>query len=292
MPRFIEIIEENVKIFLGVFFIVLMLLFCVKIYRGEKMKKIISLLILIFVLFSFSFSGNATENTLNWYVVRNKDNKQPLLDSNMQFIEKYGGYYVNKKYPDSARDKVIYLTFDVGYENGNVERILNVLSDEGVSSAFFVLENFIVKNPNLILRMVNEGHLVCNHTASHKSITKFSSREELKAELERLENLYFDLTGLKMQRFFRPPEGKFDQRTLAYLNELGYKTVFWSFAYADWDNNNQPSSNFAKEKIYSNLHNGEIMLLHPTSKTNADILKEVIAELKSRGYRFGTLDEL
>ena len=95
-----------------------------------------------------------------------------------------------------------------------------------------------------------------------------------------------------MQRFFRPPEGKFDQRTLAYLNELGYKTVFWSFAYADWDNNNQPSSNFAKEKIYSNLHNGEIMLLHPTSKTNADILKEVIVELKSRGYRFGTLDEL
>ena len=256
------------------------------------MKKIISLLILIFVLFSFSFSGNAMENTLNWYVVRNKDNKQPLLDSNMQFIEKYGGYYVNKKYPDSARDKVIYLTFDVGYENGNVERILNVLRDEGVSSAFFVLENFIVKNPNLIMRMVNEGHLVCNHTASHKSITKFSSREELKAELERLENLYFDLTGLKMQRFFRPPEGKFDQRTLAYLNELGYKTVFWSFAYADWDNNNQPSSNFAKEKIYSNLHNGEIMLLHPTSKTNADILKEVIAELKSRGYRFGTLDEL
>lgn len=256
------------------------------------MKKIISLLILIFVLFSFSFSADATENALNWYVVRNKDNKQPLLDTNMQFIEKYGGYYVNKKYPDSARDKVIYLTFDVGYENGNVERILNALRDENVNAAFFVLENFIVKNPNLVIRMVNEGHLVCNHTATHKNITKFSSREDLKAELEHLENLYFDLTGLKMQRFFRPPEGKFDQRTLAYLNELGYKTVFWSFAYADWDNNNQPSSNFAKEKIYSNLHNGEIMLLHPTSKTNADILKEVITELKSRGYRFGTLDEL
>ena len=256
------------------------------------MKKIISLLILIFVLFSFSFSADATENALNWYVVRNKDNKQPLLDTNMQFIEKYGGYYVNKKYPDNARDKVIYLTFDVGYENGNVERILNALRDENVNAAFFVLENFIVKNPNLVIRMVNEGHLVCNHTATHKNITKFSSREDLKAELEHLENLYFDLTGLKMQRFFRPPEGKFDQRTLAYLNELGYKTVFWSFAYADWDNNNQPSSNFAKEKIYSNLHNGEIMLLHPTSKTNADILKEVITELKSRGYRFGTLDEL
>lgn len=256
------------------------------------MKKIISLLILIFILFSFSFSANATENALNWYVVRNKDNKQPLLDTNMQFIEKYGGYYVNKKYPDNARDKVIYLTFDVGYENGNVERILNALRDENVNAAFFVLENFIVKNPNLVIRMVNEGHLVCNHTATHKNITKFNSREELKAELERLENAYFDVTGLRMQRFFRPPEGKFDQRTLAYLNELGYKTVFWSFAYADWDNNNQPSSNFAKEKIYSNLHNGEIMLLHPTSKTNADILKEVITELKSRGYRFGTLDEL
>lgn len=256
------------------------------------MKKIISLLVLTFVLFSSSVSVNASQETLSWYVVRNKENKQPAVDANMQFIENYDGYYVNKSYSDNARDKVIYLTFDVGYENGNVERILNVLRDENVNAAFFVLENFIVKNANLTLRMANEGHLVCNHTATHKDITKLESREELKGELERLEKVYFDTTGLKMERFFRPPEGRFDEKSLSYLKAMGYKTVFWSFAYADWDNNNQPSREHAKEKILSNLHNGEIMLLHPTSKTNADILEELIIDLKTQGYRFGTLDEL
>ena len=149
----------------------------------------------------------------------------------------------------------------------------------------------VKNNTDLINRMFNEGHLVCNHTYSHKDITK-ESAEELKCELERLENLCLEKTGNKISKYFRPPEGRFNEDSLKNLNDWGYKTVFWSFAYADWDNGNQMSNDSARKKIIDNVHNGEVMLLHPTSKTNADILADVIRELKEEGYRFGTLDEL
>jgi len=139
---------------------------------------------------------------------------------------------------------------------------------------------------------VNDGHIVANHTAKHKDITKFATKEELKKELESLEKLYFEKTGFIMPKYFRCPEGKFNENSMRYLNELGYKTIFWSFAYADWDNNNQMTKEAAKEKILSNIHNGAILLLHPTSKTNAEIMEDIVIELKARGYRFGTLDEL
>ena len=254
------------------------------------MKKIIAIFILGSIFLSLIF--NVSAESLSWYVVRNKENKQPILDLNLNIIQKYKGYYVNKEYHDESEDKVIYLTFDIGYQNENVISILDTLKEENVSSAFFVLEHIIIKNPELIQRMENENHLVCNHTAKHVDITKLKSKEELKSELEKLEMLYYDATGKQMKKYFRPPEGRFNEESMRYLCELGYKTVFWSFAYADWDNNNQMTPDKAKEKILSNLHNGEIMLLHPTSKTNALILKDIIIELKRSGYRFGTLDEL
>lgn len=210
----------------------------------------------------------------------------------MTFIENYGGYYVDKKHGDECEEKVIYLTFDAGYENGNVERILNVLKEENVKAAFFVLENVILKNGDLIKRMVNDGHLVCNHTSKHLDVTKCKTVNEFRVELEKLEKDFKECTGLNMPKYFRPPEGKFSENSMKFASQLGYKTIFWSFAYADWDNASQMSATKAKEKIMSNIHNGEIMLLHPTSKTNADILGDVIREIKSQGYRFGTLDEL
>ena len=210
----------------------------------------------------------------------------------MTFIENYGGYYVDKKHDDECEEKVIYLTFDAGYENGNVERILNVLKEENVKAAFFVLENLILKNGDLIKRMVNDGHLVCNHTSKHLDVTKCKTVNEFRVELEKLEKDFKECTGLDMPKYFRPPEGKFSENSMKFASKLGYKTIFWSFAYADWDNASQMSATKAKEKIMSNIHNGEIMLLHPTSKTNADILGDVIREIKSQGYRFGTLDEL
>lgn len=254
------------------------------------MKKVIALLILLSVFFVLSVNAFAEE--LSWYVTRNSENKQPSLDNNFEIIKKYNGYYLNESYTDSSADKVIYLTFDAGYSNENLESILNTLKEEDVKAAFFILSNLIIKSPETVSRMAAEGHLVCNHTSKHINITQVKCKEDLKVELEKPERLYYDLTGKKMEKLFRPPEGRFNEKSLRYLDELGYKTIFWSFAYADWDNENQPSHSSAKEKIFSNLHNGEIMLLHPTSKTNAEILKDVIIELKSRGFRFGTLDEL
>ena len=154
-----------------------------------------------------------------------------------------------------------------------------------------MLGNLIEKNPDLILRMFNEGHLVCNHTYRHDPMTG-KSPEEIDAELSKLEQTCLDFTGHELSKYYRPPEGKFTEETLNAVNDLGYKTIFWSFAYADWDNNAQPSEVSAIKKILDNTHNGEIMLLHPTSSTNAKILGQIIDTLIGEGYRFGTLDEL
>ncbi len=259
----------------------------------KMLKHFLSLILSLCILSLCSFLTFAASNELSFYCVRNKNHTQPILDENIKFIEMFGGYYVDRKHTDIANDdKVIYLTFDAGYENGNISKILDVLEKEQVSGAFFILENLIIKNPELIKRMANEGHTVCNHTSRHRNITKFSTIEEMNTDLNKLEQLYFDLTGKKMKKYFRPPEGRFNESSMKFLQQLGYKTVFWSFAYADWDNSNQMSAQKAKAKIYENLHNGEIMLLHPTSATNALILGELICELKNQGYRFGTLDEL
>ncbi len=188
-------------------------------------------------------------------------------------------------------EPVVYLTFDAGYENGNVERILDGLRAEGVPGAFFILENLVNRNPELVKRMADEGHLVCNHTARHKDMTTFTEAD-FKEELGRMETAYRTLTGQEMARYYRPPEGRFTLENLDWAKELGYSTILWSFAYADWDNEKQPDPEAALEKILAGAHNGMVLLLHPTSETNARILPGLIRALKDRGFRFGTLDEL
>lgn len=255
------------------------------------MRKTVRQILILAVVFLL-FVSTASAKSMSWYCVRNKQHKQPRADAALSFVEKYDGYYVDRKHGDDSEQKVIYLTFDAGYENGNIEKILDVMKQENVTGAFFVLKNLVLKNTDLIKRMAEEGHLVCNHTASHRDMTTCTSFEEFKAELEKMESIYFEATGKTLARYYRPPEGKFDEASMKYAKQLGYKTVFWSFAYADWDNGKQMSSVEAKQKILSNIHNGEVMLLHPTSATNAAILGEIIRELKAQGYRFGTLDEL
>lgn len=227
----------------------------------------------------------------HWYCKRNNQHKQPQLDSNIAFIEECGGLYIDKNHGDDTDEKVIYLTFDVGYENGNVGKIMDVLKEEKVKASFFILGNVIDRAPNLVLRMANEGHLVCNHTLTHINLVG-KSAEKVSDELLALEAKYRELTGTEMSKFFRPPEGTFDRELLRRVNAMGYKTVFWSFAYADWDNGAQMSESAALKKILDNLHNGEIMLLHPTGETNAKIMKSLISALKEQGYRFATLDEI
>ena len=256
-----------------------------------KIRKLIESFLCITIFLHLIVQPIAAQNGLGWYCVRNKDHKQPRADANMQFIEKYSGYYIDHRHGDECEEKVVYLTFDAGYENGNVEKILDTLGKEQVPGAFFVLENLITRNTDLVCRMIKEGHTVANHTASHKDMTKLG-RDEFAAELKRLEDIFQEKTGSVMPKYYRPPEGKFNETSMKLADELGYKTIFWSFAYADWDNNQQMSRERAMTKILDNMHNGAVILLHPTSATNAAILGDVIQALKAQGYRFGTLDEL
>lgn len=259
------------------------------------MKVIVRALVLALFLMCITPVQAARNETkpYNWYCCHVKDGTQPQCDAEMKFIEEYNGYYIDNRNADpNAAEKVIYLTFDAGYENGNIEKILDVLHAENVPGAFFVLENLVVKNPDLIQRMANEGHLVCNHTARHHDMTKFHTAESFVEELHRLETVCSDSANVTVAPYYRPPEGRFSEENLRFASEAGYKTVFWSFGYVDWDNERQMSGDDAMDKILGGLHNGEVLLLHPTSKTNAEIMGRLITELKSRGYRFGTLDEL
>ena len=258
------------------------------------MKRAVAFAISIIFVIMLSVTSVSAEDPLSqsWYCVRNKDHKQPIADSDMRYIEEYNGYYIDHAHGDESDDKVVYLTFDAGYENGNVEKILDVLKQKKVTGAFFVLGNLITKNTDLVIRMTEEGHLVCNHTESHPDMTKKTTIEDFEAEPNALQTLYSQKTGKTMPKYYRPPEGRFNKQTMVFANELGYKTIFWSLAYADWDNNNQMSPDAAMKKILDNIHNGAVILLHPTSKTNADILPTLIKEWRSMGYDFGTLDDL
>ncbi len=231
-------------------------------------------------------SGVVHAEAVNWYVKNNSEHKRPMLDAGLSVINRHNACYIGND------EKVIYLTFDAGYENGNVEKILDILKKHNVKAAFFVLENLIKRNTELVCRMADEGHLVCNHTASHKNMSLVYEREAFERELRNLEKVYTEHTGKELDKFYRPPEGSFNEQNLAFADEMGYKTVFWSFAYADWDNGKQPERERAINKIMSHIHNGEIMLLHPTSATNAAILDEVLTKLETQGYRFGSLNEL
>ena len=251
-----------------------------------KIKKIVfvSIVLILSILSPIFISAE------NWSVIRQKDHKQPNIDSRLGFISNYNSYYIDKKVTED--DKVIYLTFDAGYENGNIEKILDIMKCHNVQGAFFVLDNLIIKNTELVKRMNKEGHLVCNHTAKHRDMTKITTIEEFSSELNKLNDIYKEYVGEEMPKYYRPPEGKFNEQNLDFANQLGYKTIFWSFAYADWDNNKQPNEEWAINKIIENTHNGMVILLHPTSATNANILDRLLTAWKNDGYRFGTLDEL
>ena len=265
--------------------------------RQIKISRLICFLLTILFLFgaypisSFAIAKGKGKDRFSWYCVHVKDHKRPALDPELSFIENYNAVYLAPNIDETSEEKVVYLTFDAGYENGNVAKILDVLKEENVAGTFFILENLIYKEPELVKRMVQEGHLVGNHTAHHKDMSR-ASNETLLKELEMLESEYTELIGEDMPRYYRPPEGRFSESNLKCLTENGYQTVFWSFAYPDWDNNRQMPAEKAKKIILENLHNGAILLLHPTSATNAAVLGDVIREIKVQGYRFGRIDEL
>ena len=169
---------------------------------------------------------SAGNDVLNWYCVRNKNHLQPKVEPNMSFIEKYNGFYVDKKHGDSTLEKRVYLTFDAGYENGNIEKILDVLKIKNVHGAFFILSNIIKTNTDLVKRMADEGHIVCNHTASHRDMTKINNIEEFASELKKLEDIYIEYTGRELAKYYRPPEGKFNEQNLEFASSLDIKQYF------------------------------------------------------------------
>ncbi len=255
------------------------------------MKRFFSFVLVLICLFSAGNAAFADKCTAyNWYCTNNNDHTLPKLGRDLAIITKYDGYYANCNV--KGGDKVIYLTFDAGYENGNVAKILDALKAHNATGAFFILGNLIKRNGELVMRMVNEGHMVCNHTRSHPDMTEITDKRMFFSQLDSLAKMYFELTGKEMAKVYRPPEGRFSEQNLCFAKELGYKTVFWSFAYADWDNNKQMSEEKALEKILAHIHNGEVMLLHPTSATNAAILDRLLTKLEDDGYRFGSLEEL
>lgn len=253
----------------------------------KKLAFVAAMLVFVCLL---NFSVGAASHPMSWYCTRQKAHRQAIAAPELRFVEELGGYYIDHAHDEGNAEKVVYLTFDAGYENGNVERILNTLRETKTPAAFFVLEHFVSHNTDLAVRMNEEGHLVCNHTATHKNLSK-ASKERIAAELNRLEEVCTQ-NGVRTAPFFRPPEGCFSEDMLRHVRSLGYKTVFWSFAYADWDNDKQPSEETALRCILDNVHNGAVLLLHPTSATNAAVLPRVIEELQAQGYRFGTLNEL
>lgn len=223
---------------------------------------------------------------LAWWFKRDDKHGPSGCDDTLD-ISEYGAYYLDK----NTEDKVIYLTFDCGYENGYTEHILDVLCEQEVPACFFVTKTYIRDNPELTKRMKEEGHQVGNHTITHPSMPS-KSYEEIIQEITGCADYMNEVTGYDMDPYLRPPRGEYSARTLMLTHDLGYKTIFWSMAYLDYDVNNQPGAEFVIEHFKKYHHNGAIILMHNVSASNSEALAEVITNLKAEGYRFASLNEL
>jgi len=252
-----------------------------------KFLKSLAVFSILFCIFTANAAAYEKNEKISWHFKSKGNNTRPEILSGSDLPNRYGAIYMGDE-----TDKRVYLTFDAGYSNESLEKILDTLKNHKVQGAFFILPGIIKNSPETVKRMANEGHLVCNHSTTHGDMSKITDIQRFKEELTGVEELYQSVTGFEMEKFFRPPEGSFSVNTLEFCKELGYTPVFWSFAYVDWEDNNQPNLEKAKANIFNRVHNGCVMLLHPTSKVNAEILDEVITKLKDDGYTFGSLYDL
>ena len=225
--------------------------------------------------------------TGSWGLSFQKEGESPAAPASQAQLEKLDAAYLG-----NTSEKVLYLTFDAGYENGCTAQILDVLKSHDIKAAFFLVGNYIEKNGDLVRRMVDEGHIVGNHTMHHPDMSKLTSMDAFSQELKDLEALFFDTTGHELPRYYRPPQGIYSEENLKMAQKLGYQTVFWSLAYQDWNNDAQPTKEQAFAKLIPRVHNGAVILLHSTSKTNAAILDELLTKWQAMGYRFETIDKL
>ena len=262
--------------------------------RQLTVLSILLIGIFAFSMISTNFYEDLSVNTasqvlsnkkIGWGIKRTDNHEQPDLGKqNEELINKYNGMCLGNK-----DQKYIYLTFDLGYEAGYTNTILDALKENNVNATFFITAHYVNTASDILQRMINEGHIVGNHTVNHKSMPDLSD-EELKKEVMTLHQTIYEKYGYEM-KYLRPPKGEYSERTLQLTDSLGYKSVMWSFAYVDWDEKKQPSKEDAMKKIIDNLHNGEIMLLHATSKTNSEIMNDMIKKVKDEGYEFRSIND-
>ena len=225
--------------------------------------------------------------TGSWGLSFREEGEPPIGNADAASLRRYDAVYLG-----DTNDKVLYLTFDAGYENGCTAQILDTLKAHNAKAAFFVVGNYLETAPELVQRMADEGHLVGNHTWHHYDMSRIADEATFTDELTRVEEKYRELTGQAMKKYYRPPQGVYSEENLRMAQALGYRTVFWSLSYVDWLQDDQPTAEEAFSKLLPRTHPGAIVLLHSTSATNAAILDDLLTRWEEAGYRFGSLEEI
>ena len=254
-----------------------------------KKRDLLILLIAVVIALAVSVSVFASSalSTGSWGLSFRQEGAPPIGNAGKDQLRQYQAAYIG-----NVGEKVLYLTFDAGYENGCTEKILDTLQKHNVKAAFFLVGNYIEKNADLVRRMAEEGHTVGNHTMHHYDMSRLSDKAAFSKELTDLEALYKETVGQELPKYYRPPQGIYSEENLKMAKDLGYRTVFWSLAYVDWYQDDQPTKEQAFSKLLPRIHPGAIVLLHSTSSTNAEILDELLTKWEAMGYRFASLDEL
>ena len=256
------------------------LLFCISARAGSSVGKIVS-------HYVQKETVQTSAPSSSWGLSFQEEGKRPVGNATIEELSQYNTFYA-----EDTQEKKIYLTFDAGYENGNTSPILDALKKHQAPATFFVVGNFISENKNLIKRMENEGHIIGNHTMTHPDMSHISTQEAFQKELSGVEAIYKEITGKEMTKFYRPPQGIYSTLNLSMAKEMGYHTFFWSLAYVDWYQDNQPDPQESITKLTKRIHPGAIVLLHSTSSTNAQILDELLGKWEEMGYSFHSLTEL
>ena len=244
-------------------------------------QKVLLCLVTIFLCTTPVYGDTVTGQ---WGLHFEKNSNQPEIIEDIDYLTSVDTYY-----RDLSGEKVIYLTFDAGYEAGYTEQMLDTLNKYNAHGTFFLTASYIKNNPSIVLRMVEENHTVANHTVTHPDMSRVSP-EQFEKELIGVEEIFFEITETQLPKYFRPPQGAYDKKSLERAKDLGYKTVFWSLAYRDYDENNQPSHSYAYDKLIPNIHEGAIVLLHNMSRTNAEILDGLLEKYLEMGYIFVSLE--
>lgn len=267
--------------------------------KQEKLKRLIPVLVLLLAFAAGRMAAGGVGKWQSTYaVVPQADNwglgfgesgseQQPTGNATPDELKAHDAYFVG-----GSEEKVIYLTFDCGYENGNTENILNALKKHNAKATFFLVGHFLESSPELVKKMLADGHAVGNHTYHHPDMSAISTMESFRKEMEDNAALFKQITGEEMAKYYRPPQGKYSMANLDMAKELGYHTFFWSLAYVDWYEDQQPSHEEAFEKLTGRIHPGAIVLLHNTSKTNGEILDELLTKWEEMGYTFQPLSHL